>query len=241
MHLLIASFLAGILSVLAPCVISILPVILGRSVSDSPKTKRRAWVIIASLLTSVFLFSLALKATTLFIDIPQTYLQAISGGIILCYGFITLFPNIWEGISVKLKLQQNAQKGSARAFKKQGTVGDILLGASLGPIFSACSPTYALIVATIIPVSLARGLLYLVVFLAGLGTVLLLISTLGQKFITKIGWSINPNGWFKRTLAIIFIIVGLAILTGYDKKIETYFVQNGLFDWQVNLESKLQD
>ena len=240
MELFLASFLAGMLTVLAPCVVSILPVILSRTTSDTVQPKRRSWVIIGSLLISIFIFSLLLKASTLFIDIPTRYWQVLSGSIILSFGIITLFPSIWEWIAVKLKLQQGAQKGSSLALKKNGVAGDIALGASLGPIFSACSPTYALIVAGILPVSLARGLVYLLAFLAGLGMMLMAISIAGQKLIVKMRWGINPNGWFKRGLAIIFILVGLSILTGYDKKVEAYLVERGVFDWQVSLESKLQ-
>jgi len=54
------------LTILAPCVLPLLPVILGASVEDS-KDKWRPYIIIAALSVSIIIFSLLLKATTLFI------------------------------------------------------------------------------------------------------------------------------------------------------------------------------
>ena len=54
MNLFFAAFLAGFLTVLAPCVFTLLPVVLGGSVTE--KSFVRPMVIISSLGVSVFLF-----------------------------------------------------------------------------------------------------------------------------------------------------------------------------------------
>jgi cytochrome c biogenesis protein CcdA len=226
------------LSVLAPCVISIIPILLARS-SDGTRT-RSPFFIIGGLLGSIFIFTLLLKSSTLLISVPPQFWQVVSGSIIVLFGLISLFPNAWETISAKLKLQSKAQQQSGKALQRKGKLGDLLLGASLGPVFSACSPTYALIVASILPVTPLTGLLYLVVFLIGLGGMLTLIAVMGSRVVKKLGWGINPEGWFKRILGIIFIIIGIAVLTGLDKTILSSAVENGLFDWQLNLETQLQ-
>ena len=71
MTLLIISSIAGILTVLAPCILPLLPVIVGRSITDSTLSKRRLFVVVVSLGLSIILFTLLLKVSTLFIDIPQ--------------------------------------------------------------------------------------------------------------------------------------------------------------------------
>lgn len=238
MALLIVSLLSGVLSVLAPCIISMIPILLARSADG--KRSRNPLFIIGGLLGSIFIFTLLLKSSTLLISVPPRIWQIISGSIIIIFGIFSLFPALWEQISGKLKLQIRAQKRSGAALQRTGTIGDILLGASLGPVFSACSPTYALIVASVLPAKPAEGLLYLSVFLLGLGIMLALIAIMGSKLIRKLGWGINPNGWFKRILGIIFIILGLLIATGADKALLSSAVENGWFDWQVNLESNLQ-
>ena len=238
MALLFISFLAGVLSVLAPCVIALLPVLLARS-SDGTRSRSPLFVI-AGLSASVVLFSVLLKASTLLIDVPTRTWQIVSGVIIITFGITYLFPNIWEKVAMLLHLQERANKASGKALQKQGKVCDVVLGASLGPVFSACSPTYALIVASILPATPVRGMFYLLAFVAGLAGMLALISIAGSKIVQKLGWGINPNGWFKRILGIIFIIVGVLIATGLDKQLLALAVEGGLFDWQVALESQLQ-
>jgi cytochrome c-type biogenesis protein len=49
MLLLLISFIAGILTVLAPCVLPLLPVIIGGSLSGNTKQKSRPYIIAASL------------------------------------------------------------------------------------------------------------------------------------------------------------------------------------------------
>lgn len=238
MALLLVSFLAGILSVLAPCVIALLPILLARS-ADGQRS-RSPFFIIAGLSGSIFLFSLLIKASTLLIGIPSSTWQVISGIILVLFGLTYLFPEAWEKIAGALKFQEKANKTSGKALQKKGIKGDILLGATLGPVFSACSPTYALIVASILPATPVRGVIYLTAFVAGLASMLALISIAGSKVVQKLGWGINPKGWFKRTLGVIFLIVGILIATGLDKELLAVLVENGWFDWQVSLESKLQ-
>lgn len=238
MVLLFTSLLAGALSVLAPCVIALIPILLARS-ADGERNRSPFWVILG-LSSSIFAFSLLLKASTLLVDIPTRTWQIVSGVIIVLFGLTYLFPSLWEKLAGLLKLQEKANKTSGKALQKKGIAGDILLGASLGPVFGACSPTYALIVASILPATPVKGLLYLLAFVAGLAGTLAVISVAGSKAVQKLGWGINPHGWFKRILGIIFLIVGVLIATGFDKEILSYVVQNGWFDWQVKLESNLQ-
>jgi ABC-type lipoprotein release transport system permease subunit len=48
----------------------------------------------------------------------------------------------------------------------------------------------------------------------------------------------NPKGWFKKSLGILFLIVGLAIIFGFDKKFESYILDQGYFGL-TEIEEKL--
>ncbi|MFZ2255358.1 MAG: hypothetical protein WAW59_04915 [Patescibacteria group bacterium] len=76
MTLLLASFLAGILTILAPCVLPVLPVVLVGSLSE--KQKWYPYLVILSLALSVVLFTVVLKVSTVFIDIPQSFWKYLS-------------------------------------------------------------------------------------------------------------------------------------------------------------------
>jgi cytochrome c biogenesis protein CcdA len=236
-ELTIASFLAGVLTILAPCVVSIIPILLARGSTGS--SSRSAFVVISGLAASIIIFTVLLKASSLLLGIPTDIWKIISGGIVLLFGVITLFPQLWETISLKTRLVFKAQDTIGNAAKKKGAWGDFLLGASLGPVFSACSPTYALIVATVLPTEPVLGLFYLLVFVFGLSLMLSLIALFGQKLIKRLGWSLNPRGIFRRILGIVLVVIGIMIIFGLDKSLLGLLVESGWYDFQINLESNL--
>lgn len=237
MELLIVSFLAGVLTILAPCVVSVIPILLARSASGSEA--RRPFFVILGLSVSIIIFTVLLKASTILLGVSADVWKIISGGIVLLFGVFTLFPSLWEWLMLKTRFVFRAQNTLGEAAKYRGAWGDVLLGASLGPVFSACSPTYALLVATVLPVQPLVGLGYLLVFVVGLALMLTLIAVGGRKVIAALGWGINPRGWFRRVLGIILIVIGIMIIAGLDKLLLTQLVESGWYDFQIELESRL--
>lgn len=229
MSLLLVSFFAGILTVLAPCVLPLLPVILGGTASN--KNKWYPYIVIASLGVSIFLFTLLLKATSLLINIPPAFWTSVSGLMLIFFGFISLFPKTWDAFNVKLGLSQNSDKLLEQAADVKSNIWQpILLGASLGPVFSSCSFTYALLLAVVLPADFWWGITNMIVYIAGLTSVMLLISVLGSRLIKRLRFASNPDGYFKRGLGVLFLIVGLLIITGYDKKFQVFVADKTNFD-----------
>jgi cytochrome c biogenesis protein CcdA len=114
----------------------------------------------------------------------------------------------------------------------------MLIGAALGPVFSTCSPTYFVILATVLPASFLLGTVYLLAYVFGLSLVLLLIALLGQKFTTTLTKFSDSRGVVKKGLGLVFMILGLLIILGLDKKIETKILDSGYFD-VTKVEQKL--
>ena len=237
MILFILSLVAGVLTVLAPCTISLLPIIVGGSVGGKHNTKR-AIVVTSSLGLSVVLFTLILKVSTAFINIPQEFWQGLSGIIIFLLGITMIFPNLYENLPWVNKLNQGSNKLLAVGYNKQNFTGDIITGAALGPVFSSCSPTYFLILATVLPRSFGAGLVYLFAYALGLSAMLLVVCFAGQKLMSRLGVASDPKGWIKRGVGILFLIVGISIFFGYDKKLETAITSAGYFD-VTQIEQKL--
>lgn len=244
MELLILSFLAGVLTVAAPCILPLLPVVVGRSVLATDGTKQDSWyrpfVISLSLGVSIIFFTLLLKATTVFLGVPQMFWQTLSGGIIAGFGIYLLWPHGWEVLASKLNLSGRSNQLLGLSRKKQGVAGDALVGFSLGPIFNSCSPTYALIVATILPASFLTGFFYLIAYTVGLCGTLLVIALFGQSATSKLGWLANPSGWFKKTVGIILLVVGLSVLLGLDKRFQAYVLERGWYGPISQLEERFR-
>ncbi len=242
MELLVLSFIAGVLTVAAPCILPLLPVIVGGSVAAGDP-KRKAWfrplIVTASLAASVVLFTLLLKASTVLLGVPQEVWNALAGGIVLLFGCNLLFPTIWEKLMVATGFNVKTNKLLGASYGKKGAAHDVLLGAALGPVFSSCSPTYALIVAAVLPASFAQGLLYLIAYAAGLAAILLLVAIAGQGLARKLGWLSNPKGWFRRTIGVLFVVVGVAVIFGLDRKFQAFVLEQGWYDPIMQLEKRL--
>jgi|CXWL01.1.fsa_nt_gi cytochrome c biogenesis protein CcdA/thiol-disulfide isomerase/thioredoxin len=237
MILFLVSFIAGLLTVLAPCVLPLLPVIVGGSIGGG-KSLRRAITVTASLTVSVIAFTLLIKASTIFIGIPQDFWKWFSGSIIILFGLISLFPTIWERLPFLSKVSIGSNKLLSSGYQKQNVLGDVIVGASLGPVFSTCSPTYFLVLAAVLPENFTLGMLYLISYSFGLSLALLAIAFVGQRVLERVGVVADPHGWFKKTLGVLFLVVGIAIITGADKSLQVKILDSGFFD-VTQIEQKL--
>lgn len=241
MELLIVAFAAGVLTVAAPCILPLLPVIVGSTVIGGGN---RVWwrpvVITASLAVSVVVFTLLLKATTLLLGVPQVVWNIVSGGIVLLFGLSLLFPELWERIALRSGLYGRSNQWLQQTAGAPSRYRDILLGASLGPVFSSCSPTYALVVAIVLPQSFTAGLAYLIAYALGLAAIMLLVAVAGQSLVRRLGWLSNPSGWLRRGVGVVFVIVGVVVLTGFDRTVQAYILEQGWYDPIMKFEQALR-
>lgn len=233
------SYVAGLLTALAPCVLPLLPIILGGSLTGDKKDKWRPYIITASLVVSLILFTILLKVSTALIGIDPRVWSIGSGILVITLGFFMLFPDLWARIIGRLGIEHRSQGLLGKAYKQgNGVLSAILIGAALGPIFSSCSPTYAWVIATVLPSSTLLGMLYLTCYVLGVATALLAIALLGRKLLSRIKWASDPKGWFQRGIAVLFIAVGIFVATGWDKNVQTYLVEKDFLNIK-QLEERL--
>lgn len=231
------SIFAGILTVLAPCILPLLPMVINSN-SDSTKVSKRSNAIIISLCISIVLFTLIIKSGTFFLNIPERFWQIFSGTIVVLLGLITMFPNVWNNFYLVNKVNQSSNKFLGTGYTKNNLVGNIMIGLSLGPIFTTCSPTYLFILATVLPSKISLGIFYLLGFVIGLSISLYLIAYLGSTLVNKLGENIKNINFYKKIMGIIFLLIGLAIIFGYDKKISTLILDSG-YRASIDLEENL--
>lgn len=232
------SVLAGILTVLAPCILPLLPIIIGSSQTNGRQISKRSIVIIGSLSASVIVFTVLLKASTLFIDIPQSFWNIFSGTVIVLVGLAIVFPSLWSRIPFVQSIHTLGNTALGVGFQKKNYFGDALIGLALGPVFTTCSPTYLFIIATILPAGFLVGFIYLLGFTIGLVISLLLISFFGGQLVQKITSHMGTANLVKQIFAVLIILVGISIITGYDKKLQTAILDSG-YGATINFEESL--
>lgn len=221
--LIASSFLAGVLTVLTPCTLPLLPVVLGGSLNS--KSKYRSILIISSLALSVFLFTLILKTGLNALIVDDSLIRALSGLIILALGLFNLYPKFWEKITNRVGLTNKSNQVLYISGNKKGVLSAILTGFALGPVFSSCSPMFGYILFAILPLSFAQGVICLLAFILGMSIFLMLITVLGQRIVNRTKWAVNPNGNFRKFIGFLFIAIGFVIILRIDKSVESFLLE----------------
>ncbi len=225
MTLLLVAFLAGALTVLAPCILPMLPVVIGSSLIG--RSRVTPYIIIGSLSVSIIVFTYLLKVSTLFIAIPTSVWGYVSGVIVTLFGLSLVFPSLWTQLPGVNRLSNSSNRWVGSGYQQRSIKGDVIIGAALGPVFSTCSPTYLLILATVLPASFWLGTVYLVAYVAGLALVLILIAHYGDKVTQRLLPVADSRGKVKRVIGVLLVIVGLSVVFGIDKKVETWLIDRG--------------
>jgi len=252
--LVVGAVVAGVLTTLAPCVLPLLPVVVGGSLATAPeplpapagstliRTRRRALaghrravVVTASLGLSVIAFTVLLKVSTALIGLPIELWQVLSGGLLLLLGATQLFPSVWDAASTRLMLGARAGGRLSQAGSRDGIPGAVLTGAALGPVFSSCSPLYAYLVVTLIPAEPLFGMALLLAYVLGLCTTLLAVAVLGQRAIRRLRWAADPHGRFRRALGLVLVLVGVLVLIGADRDLQAWLLEHSPWrPWELD-------
>ena len=240
MTIALLSFVAGLLTAFAPCVLPLLPVILGGSLAPgSKRDTKRPYIITGSLVISLTLFTILLKVSSVLISVDPRIWSIGAGTLVIALGVFMLLPDLWARLIATIGFERWSLGMLSGANKqKNSIVSAILIGAALGPVFSSCSPTYAWVLATVLPANTTTGIIYLAIYCIGVATALLAVALLGRRLLQKARWATNPTGWFQRGIAILFILVGIFVATGWDKNVQVWLVDKD-FLHLISLEQNL--
>jgi cytochrome c biogenesis protein CcdA/thiol-disulfide isomerase/thioredoxin len=225
MSFALLSFVAGLLTVLAPCVLPMLPIVVGSSAVSARRYTLA--VVIASLGISIFAFTFLLKVSTAFIAIPTSYWSAFSGALIFFFGVTLLFPRVWGAIPFLSSISAASNRAAGSGVSQGSYTGDAILGASLGPIFSTCSPTYFVILASVLPASFMLGSLYLALYITGIALALTVVVYAGEALFARLQSVADTRGWVKKAVGVVFVVLGIGIMFGFEKKVEIAILDSG--------------
>lgn len=167
-----------------------------------------------SLGVSVFAFTFLLKVSTALIGVPQGVWEWLSGAVLFAVGIFFIFPNLYDLIPGAAKANANSNRLMSSGFMRQSVWGDVIVGAALGPVFTTCSPTYFVVLASVLPVSLVAGVGDIVAYTLGLCLFLLLISVVGQRALARLNVAADPRGWVRRVIGVLFIAIAILVVTG---------------------------
>ncbi len=222
-----AAFLAGILTILSPCVLPLLPIIFGAAVHQHPKAPLMIAAGLAIGFTTIGLFIATIGFNA---GLDPSLFRNGSALLLILFGLFLAVPFAQAGLQKVLAPIGHWASAKSQRVKPTGLSGQFGLGVLLGAVWSPCvGPTLgaaALLAARGEQLHLVA--LTMAVFGIGAALPLLVIGTMGRTLIAKGRMKLALAGRAgKLFLGGGMIAAGLLVLFGFDKQIEIWMLNNG--------------
>ena len=225
MSVLALAFAAGLLSILSPCVLPLVPIVLGAAVTAHPLG---AVALAGGLALSFTGLGLLLALVGFSLDIDAGVFRLIAAAIMVALGVVLMVPS-WQA-----RLASAGSPISAWADRRfggaatSGLAGQFAIGLLLGAVWSPCvGPTLG--AASLLASQghdLAKVALTMVVFGIGAALPLILLGMVSRASLMRVRTNLMSAGKLgKGLLGAAFIVIGVAIVSGADKRVEAALVE----------------
>ncbi len=211
------AFLAGVITVLSPCILPVLPIILAGSVTEG---KRRPLGIVAGFAASFTFFTLFLSAIVKATGISPDLLRQAAIVMIVGFGLSLIIPTVQKWLE---KLFTYFSRFAPQQ-QTQGFWGGVLVGMSLGLIWTPCvGPILAAIISLAISGEVTVVSLFITLAYA-LGTSLPMLGIMqgGRQLLNKMPWLTQNTQQIQRGFGVVMILIGIAIGFNIDRSFQTW-------------------
>ena len=209
--LLGVAFVAGVVTALSPCVLPVLPIVLAGGATGG---SRRPYAIVAGLVASFTVFTLAAAALLSALGLPDDLLRTIAIGVVVVVGLSLVWPRLADLLGRPFHALARRRSGDAG--------GGFLLGVSLGLLFTPCAGPVIGAVATVAATRSVTVEAVLITLAYGLGAGVVL---LGVAIAARHGMSLRAvrahAPVVRRALGVAILGVAVLMILGIDKKLQT--------------------
>ena len=231
------AFLAGLLSVMSPCVMPLLPLVLGAAASEH---KFGPAALAAGLAISFVTIGLFVATIGFSIGLDGDVFQRVAAVMLILVGVVLMVPVMQTRLATAAGPVSNWTEQRFGGFSTTGLTGQFGVGLLLGAVWSPCvGPTLG---AASVLAAQGRdlGAVALTMALFGIGAAvpMLLLGMLSREVLMR--WRdrmIEVGKGAKAALGAVLVLVGIFILTGFDKTLETILV-NATPAWLTALTTR---
>ena len=231
------AFVAGLLSILSPCVLPILPIVLGAAASE------HRWgpvVLAAGLAVSFVAIGLFVATIGYSIGLDSDIFRNVAAALMIAVGMVLLVPRFQARLALAgAPLANWSDRRFGRA-RHEGLAGQLSAGLLLGAVWSPCvGPTLG---AASILAAQGRNLgevgTIMLAFGLGAGLPLATLGLVSRGALLRWRARLFAGGSGAKALfAVVILVMGVLILTGLDKRVETWAVDQSP-QWLTNLTTR---
>lgn len=220
MHNLIETplaLLAGLLTIASPCILPVMPILLGTSV-DRPSHVRPLFIIGGFILTFAS-FAMLLGAVSSTVHIAQQALRDTGIALLALCGVLRVWPAPYEWLMARVQPQlQRLWPSTLRVGSGSGNAGGFVLGMSLGAVWTPCAgPVLASILLLVVKAQeLQWSALLLALYAVGAAIPMLAIIYGGQFVTQRVRIVARHAHRLQQVFGALVVLTALAIYFQYD-------------------------
>lgn len=218
---IVLALLAGVLTVAAPCILPMLPILFGTSVGQ---TSRARPIFIAAGFTFAFAgTALLFSAFSHALGLSQDTLRDIAIVLLMAFGLLMVWPRPFELLTAKLGgILNRANAIGNRA--GTGNAGGFVLGTTLGILWTPCAGPVLGSILTLIATAqdLTRAAVLLACYALGAAVPMLGIAYGGQYLSTRARRIVPYAHRLQQVFGVVTILIAVAMYYQYDALITVW-------------------
>src|SRR5208337_4225493 len=216
------AFLSGVITILSPCILPVLPIVLSGGVGGG---KARPFGVLAGFVVSFTAFTLALSAIVQALGIPVDALRIVAVVLIILFGVVMLVP--WLSVRFELLTSRIARRsggtgGAPGTPRRNGFWSGVVVGLSLGLIWTPCvGPIMASVISLALTQHVDGGSVSITLaYTLGTSIPMLAIMLGGRALLKKVPALTRNAGNIQKGFGVLMILVGVAIGFGWDRQFQ---------------------
>ena len=231
------ALVAGVLSILSPCVLPLLPIVLGTAQSEH---RLGPVALAAGLAVSFTVIGLFVATIGFAIGLDTDVFRAISAFLLIAIGLVLLVPRLQAQFAVAASPVGAWVDERFGGFTATSLWGQFGLGLLLGAVWAPCvGPTLG--AASLLAAkgdNLGQVALTMLAFGIGAALPLMALGFVSREAMMRWrGRLMEAGKGGKMLLGALLVAVGLLVATGADKRLETFLVDASP-DWLTNLTTR---
>lgn len=219
--LILFAFVAGIVTILSPCILPILPIILSSTIGGESTSKLRPIGVVLGFILSFTFFTLFLSSLVKQSGISADTLRTFSVLVIAGFGVSLIIPNfqlIVEQLFSRLAGFMPNTGG------KSGFGGGLIIGFSVGLLWTPCvGPILASVISLAITGTVTLDAFFITLaYSLGTAIPMFLVIIGGQSALKRVPWLLTNTNNIQKLFGVLMILTAIGIYNNVDRRFQTY-------------------